>query len=217
MNQFRRLFRLLAWWIGASAVLWLGGCKDLFIAKQKVLVDSIAAPGIPKLSGQSYRLVARKSVVTGQTAQLPVIAACINSAFTMVGMFEAPANVPSDIFIEVSYGMDMTGRVDPSTRESYLKLSARANHSRSVDATHDEELWDVRVAVAGIAGKLESAMPLLSQVAAAYAGSDTHVETTIQVLQNSPEVAAVREGAIKILDGKSAKGAPTAQPVGESK
>jgi len=217
MNQLRRLFRSPTWLIGAVALLGFGGCKDLFVPKQKVLVDAIAAPGIPKLSGQSYRLVARKSVVTGQTAQLPVIAACINSALTTVGMFEAPPNVPSDVFIEVSYGMDTTGRGDPSTRESFLKLSACANHSHSIEATRDEELWDVRVAVAGIAGKLESAMPLLSDIAAKYAGSDTHAETTIQVLQNSPEVAAVREGAIKILDAKTAKGASTAQPVGESK
>ncbi len=217
MNQFRRLFRSLTWWIGAGAILWLGGCTDLFVPKQRVLVDAIAAPGIAKPSGQSYRLVARKSVVTGQTAQLPVIAACLNSALTMVGMFEAPPNVPSDIFIEVAYGADMAGRVDPSTRETFLKLSARANHSRSLDATHDEELWDVRVAVAGVAGKLESAMPLLTQTAAVYVGTDTRVETTIQVLQNSPAVAAVREGALKILDSKNAKGAPSAQAVGESK
>ncbi len=218
MNQIRRPFRLLAAWIGGAAVLlMLGGCGDIFVAKQKVLVDAIAAPGIAKVSGQSYRLVARKSVVTGQTAQLPVIAACINSALTMVGMYEAPANIPSDVFIEVGYGMDMAGRVDPSMRETFLRLSARANHSRSIESTHDEELWDVRVAVAGVAGKMESAMPLLSQVAAAYAGTDTHVETTIQVLQNSPAVAAVREGAIKILDGRTARGAPSAQAVGESK
>jgi hypothetical protein len=217
MKLSGRSFRWLVACLGAGALFGLTGCGNFFVPKQRVLVDAIAAPGIAKPSGQSYRLVARKSVVTGQTAQLPVIAACINSALTMVGMYEAPANVPSDVFIEVAYGMDMAGRVDPSTRESFLKLSARANHSHSLDSTRDEELWDIRVAVAGVAGKLESAMPLLSQVAAAYAGMDTRVETTIQVLQTSPAVAAVREGALRILDGKTAKGAPTAQAVGEAK
>lgn len=209
--------RLAVLGCGVAAMLALGGCGNLFVPKQKVLVDAIAAPGIPKLSGQSYRLVARKSVVTSQNAQLPVIAACINSALSMVGMFEAPPSVPSDIFIEVAYGMDPGGRVDPSTRESFLKLSARANHSRSIESTHDEELWDVRVAVAGVAGKLESAMPLLSQTAAVYAGTDTKIETTIQVLQNDPAVAAVREGALKILDAKPVKGAPPPQAVGDAK
>jgi hypothetical protein len=217
MNFSGRSSRWLVALLGFGAMFWLAGCGNIFVPKQRVLVDAIAAPGIAKLSGQSYRLVARKSVVTGQTAQLPVIAACINSALTMVGMYEAPVTVPSDIFIEVAYGVDIAGRADPSARESFLKLSARANHSRALEATHDEELWDIRVAVAGVAGKLESAMPLLSQVAATYAGSDTHAETTIQVLQNSPAVAAVREGALKILEGKTSKGAPSAQAVGESK
>lgn len=217
MNSPKRLFRLLISLMGLAAIFWLGGCGNMFVPKQRVLVDAIAAPGIPKLSGQSYRLVARKSVVTSQTAQLPVIAACINSALQMVGMFEAPPKVPSDIFIEVAYGMETAGRVDPSTRETFLKMSARANHGRSLDSTRDEELWDIRVAIAGVAGKMESAMPLLSQVAAVYAGTDTKVETTVQVLQNSPAVAAVREGALKILDAKTARGAPAAQAVGEAK
>ena len=217
MKLTGRLSRLLVSMLGVASLLGLAGCGNLFVPKQRVLVDAIAAPGIAKVSGQSYRLVARKSVVTGQTAQLPVIAACLNSALTMVGMFEAPLNVPSDIFIEVAYGMDLSGRVDPSTRESFLKLSARANHARSLDSSRDEELWDIRVATVGVAGRLESAMPMLSQVAAAYAGTDTKVETTVEVLQNSPAVAAVREGAIKILDANSAKGAPKAQEVGEAK
>jgi hypothetical protein len=130
----------------------------------------------------------------------------------MSGMFEAPPNVPSDIFIEVTYGMDLSGRIDPSTRESFLELSARANKNHAIDSTREEELWDVRVAVAGVAGKLESAMPLLSQVATVYVGTDTRIETTVEVLQNSPAVAAVREGAIKILDAK-AKEAAVAQPI----
>ena len=208
MNHFCRIPCLPAVALSVVALLFNAGCGNLFIPKQKVLVDAISAPGAVKPSGQSYRLVARKSVVTGQTAQLPVIAACLNAALTTVGMFEAPSNAPSDLFIEVTYGMDTTGRVDPSTRESFLQLSARANRAHSMETSHEEELWDVRVAVAGVAGRLESAMPLLCQVASTYAGTDTRFEATIQVPQNSPAVMGVREAALKILDAK----APNAPP-----
>ena len=206
MNRFRRIYCPLA--LGAMALLPLAGCLNMFLPKQKVMIDAISAPGLPKPSGKSYRLVAKKSVVTSQQAQLPVIAACLNSALIGTGMFEAPPNVPSDLFIEVTYGMDLTGRVDPSTRETFLQLSARANAARSLDSSHEEELWDVRVAVAGVAGRMESAMPLLCWAAASYAGADTHFETTIEVLQSSPAVAAVREGALKILDVKDPKAPP---------
>ena len=203
MKQLRRFFPANGWWLAASAALWLGGCQNLFIAKQTVIVDSISTPGGAKLSGQSYRLVARKSVVSVQTAQLPVIAACVNSALTMTGMYEAPPNVPSDLFIEVTYGMDTSSRVDPSTRESFLQLSARSNHAHSLEPSREQEQWDIRVAIAGVAGRLETAMPLLSQVAATYAGTDTHVETTVQVPANSPAVKEVRDHAIKILETKN--------------
>lgn len=176
------------------------GCRNLFVARQRVQVDAISAPGAAKLAGQSYRLVARKSVVNSQQAQLLVIRACLNAALISKGMFESPPNVPPDVFIEVSYGMDMAARVDPSTRESYLQLSARPNSTRSLDGTKDEEVWDVRVAIMGLAGRLETAMPMLCTIAAGNAGLDTRVETTIQVLENSPEVTAVRNAAIKILD-----------------
>ena len=125
-------------------------------------------------------------------------------------MYEAPANVPSDIFIEVSYGMESGGRVDPSTRESFLQLSARANRSRKLESSREEELWDIRVAVLGVSGRLESAMPLLCQVASAYAGTDTHMEAKIEVPQNSPAVNGVRESALKILQSKAVPPAPGA-------
>lgn len=216
MNRFRRILARPLLAIVLFALVAAPGCKDIFIAKQKVLIDAISAPGMTKPSGKSYRLVARKSVVTGQQAQLPVIAACLNSALVGIGMFEAPPGVASDLFIEVTYGMEMAGRVDPSTRESFLQLSARANSKHSLETSHEEELWDVRVAVKGIAGRLESAMPLLCWAAATYAGTDTHAETTVEVPQNAPAVAAVREGALKILDAKDPK-APPAQAVGEKK
>jgi hypothetical protein len=194
-----------------ASLLLNAGCRNIFVPKQRITVDAISAPGMTKPAGKSYRLVARKSVVTGQQAQLPVIAACLNSALIGIGMYEAPPKVPSDIFIEVTYGMDSTGRVDPSTRESYLQLSARANAARSLDTSREEELWDVRVGVKGVAGRLESAMPLLCWAAASYAGTDTHVETPLEVPQNSPAVEAVRQGALKILDLKDPVN-PKAQP-----
>lgn len=199
----RRPLCPLAAAFGVLALLLSAGCNNMFVPKHKVLVDAISVPGVPKLSGQSYRLVARKSVVTGQQVQLPVIAACLNAALVSVGMFEAPANVPSDIFIEVNYGMDTTGRVDPSTRESFLQLSARSNRAHAIDTNHEEEMWDVRVAVLGVAGRLEGAMPLLCQVASTYAATDTHVEVAIEVPQNSPAVMGVRETAVKILQAKT--------------
>src|SRR5207302_8542795 len=133
MNRSRRIFFPLT--LGAVALLLEAGCMDMFVPKQKVLVDAISAPGITKPSGKSYRLVARKSVVTGQQAQLPVIAACLNSAVVGIGMFEAPPKVASDIFIEVYYVMDMSGRLDPATRERFLERSAGANTAHSLDSS----------------------------------------------------------------------------------
>ena len=198
---------------GASAVFALGGCGNIFVPKQRVLVDAISAPGVTKPTGQSYRLVAKKSVVTQTPVQVPVVAACLNAALVTKGMFEAPANAPSDIFIEVSFGVDSSPRADPSARESFLQLSARANPDRSLDRAIGEELWDVRVSVLGLPGRLEPAMPLLCAVAAGHAGTNTHSELSLQIPRNSPEVASVREAAIKALDEKNAAAsAPPAVP-----
>jgi hypothetical protein len=196
--------------VGVGAVLCAAGCSaDWLMVKQKVMIDAISAPGAPKPAGQSYRLLARRSVVSGQQVQLPVIKACVDAALLQQGMYEAPPNVPSDIFIEVNFGMDTSSRVDPSTRESFLQLSARANHRRVIDTSQEEELWDVRTAITGLAGRLETAMPLLATVAARYAGTDTHAETIQHVADNSPEVSAVRDNAVKSL---AVKVAPAAKP-----
>jgi len=212
MNFTRSFFPRPALVLGAGVVLWSAGCSmDWLTPKQKVMVDAISAPGAPKPAGQSYRLLARRSVVTGQQVQLPVIKACVDAALVQQGMYEAPPNVPSDLFIEVNYGMDTSSRVDPSTRESFLELSARANHSRAIDSKQEEELWDVRTAITGLAGRLETAMPLLATVAAKYAATDTHAETIQPMADNSPEVNAVRETAVKTLSAK-APPAPAAAP-----
>ena len=202
MNLSGCFLRVLAWTLGAGIGLCVVGCENIFIAKHKVLVDAIAAPGAVKPSGKSYRLVAKKSVVANVAMQVPVVKACVDAALTGQGMFEAPPNLPPDYFIEVGFGTDTSGRVDPASRETFVQLSARDNPDRSMEKSTGTELWDVRVAVLGIAGRVESAMPLLCAVAANYIATDTHMETKIDIPQNSPMIASVRESAIKSLESK---------------
>ena len=212
MNHSGCFSRILAWTMGAGVVLAGAGCANIFVAKHKVLVDAISAPGVEKPSGKSYRLLAKKSVVAQATVQIPVVKACVDAALAGQGMFEPPANVAPDLFIEVGYGTDTTGRLDPASRETYLQLSARENASGGIDRGTGPEVWDVRVAVMGIAGRVESAMPLLSAVAANYIATDTHLETKIDIPQNSPMIASVRENAIKSLEAKAAPAASSATP-----
>jgi hypothetical protein len=196
--------RMLGWPVCAGIVLAACGCSNMFVAKHKVLVDAISAPGMTKPAGASYRLLAKKSVVTNVPAQVSVIKACVDAALATKGMFEPPPNVAPDIFIEVGYGVDQTPRVDASARETFLQLSARANPDQNVDRGTGPELWDVRVSVLGVAGRMETAMPLLCAVAADYMGTDTKLETKIEIPQNLPAISAVRESAIKTLESKAA-------------
>jgi hypothetical protein len=206
MNSSRGVFPLLA--CAAAIIALAGGCKDLFVPKHRVLVDAIAAAQAPKPSGLSYRLVARRSVVSNVPVQIPVVKACVDAALQSVGMFEAPANVPSDVIIEVMFGQDSTPRVDPAARETFLELSGRANPERSLEKATGPELWDVRVALLGIAGRIENAMPVLATAAADHLGEDTHAEKRVDIPQNSPAVASVRETAIKSLEAKPTVNAP---------
>ena len=205
---------MFAWVFGALMALACAGCGNIFVTKHKVLVDAISAPGAEKPSGKSYRLLAKKAVVNQAQVQIPVVKACVDAALASQGMFEPPSNVAPDLFIEVGYGTDTSGRVDPASRETYLQLSARENASRTVDRGTGPELWDVRVAVLGIAGRVESAMPLLCAVAASYIATDTHIETKVEIPQNSPMIVAVRENAIKSLETKAvpAPGPPGPEP-----
>ena len=207
----------------AAIVAFGGGCKNLFVAKHRVLVDAICAPNVTKPSGLSYRLVAKKSVIGQAPVQVPVVKACVDAALSGQGMFEAPPNAPSDLFIEVGFGQDSTPRVDPTARETFLQLTARSNPGKSLDRATGPELWDVRAAVLGISGRIETAMPLLSTVAATYLATDTHFETKLEIPQNSPAIAATRDAAIKELEGKNTPppapgseaapiGTPTAPP-----
>src|SRR4051812_28154604 len=187
---------------GAATVLFVAGCA-MFVPKHKVLVDAISAPGMTKPTGLSYRLVAKKSMVNQVPAQVSVIKACIDAALTTKGMYEPPPSVAPDLFIEVGYGVDTTPRVDAAARETFLQLSARANPDKAVDHGTGPEVWDVRVGVMGVAGRLETAMPLLCAVASDYMGTDTKLETKIEIPQNAPQIKAVRETAISTLESKA--------------
>ena len=202
MNLSRRFPWLMAPVLGAAA-LWLAGCDNIFIPKLRVLIDAISVPGGDKPTGKSYKLVARKSVVTSLAqVNVAVVSACVKAALNQQGMYEAPEKVAPDYFVEVIYGMDTATRVDPMTRESFLQLSARANTERLVDHGLGPEMWDVRAAMQGLTGRFETALPLLSTMAATYAGTDTHMEVPVHVPQNSPAVLAVRDAAVKELDAK---------------
>lgn len=203
MNSPGQILRMLGSVAAAAVALGFAGCENPFIAKHKVLVDAISAPGVEKPNGKSYRLIARKSVVTQSQVQVQVVKACVDAALVSLGMFEPPATVAPDMFIEVGFGTDTTGRVDPASRETFIQLSARDNPDRAIDRGTGPELWDVRVAVLGIAGRTESAMPLLCAVAANYIATDTKMETKIDIPQNSPMVSSVRETAIKNLESKA--------------
>jgi hypothetical protein len=190
--------------MGAAVLFSALGCANIFTAKHRVLVDAIAAPGSTKPTAVSYRLLAKKSVVSNVPAQVSVIKACIDAALATKGMYEPPATVAPEIFIEVSYGVDQTPKIDAAARETFLQLSARQNADKGVDRGTGPELWDVRVAVLGIAGRMETAMPLLAAVAVDYMGTDTKLETKVEIPQNAPAVGAVRESAIKTLEAKAA-------------
>jgi hypothetical protein len=205
MNLTPPVWRRVALTAGLCVALIGAGCNgNPFIAKHRVLVDAIAAPGVAKPNGSSYRLVAKKSTVTGLPQQVSVVKACVDAALNGLGMFEAPTNGAPDIVIEVGYGQDATPRVDPSARETYLQLSARSNPEKAIDRGTGQEIWDVRVALLGIAGRMESAMPLLAMVAANYVATDTKLETRIDIPQNSPSIEAVRQTAIKALEKPAA-------------
>ncbi|HVS53433.1 MAG TPA: hypothetical protein VHD62_13840 [Opitutaceae bacterium] len=202
--------------LGAIAAAGLvGGCNNIFRNHYNVLVDAICAPGTTKPSGKSYRLVAKRSVVSSTPVQIPVIKACVDAALASAGMFEPPPNVPPDLVIEVTYGRDSAPRMDPATRETFLQLSARTNPEGALDKATGPEIWDVKASLLGVNGPVEAAMPMLASVAVEHIATDTSRETHIDVPQNSPTVEAIRQAALKALDKASAaatSSAPAAAP-----
>ena len=172
--------------------------------KHRVSVDAICAAGVALPAGQSFRLVAKKSILAQGQVNTGVISACVGAALAHVGMFEAPAIAPPDMIIEVSCGQEAGSRIDPGSRETYLELSARPNSARAMERSREPEIWNVRVAVHGLVGRIETALPLLSAVASSYAAMDTRFSTMIEVPQNNASITAVREAAMKTLDAKAA-------------
>jgi hypothetical protein len=206
-------------WLAVAGLLSLhAGCGNLFVPKHKVSVDAICAAGVAKPAGQSFRLVARKSILAQGQVNVGVISACVGAALAHVGMFEAPAIAPPDIIIEVNCGQEAGSRIDPGSRETYLELSARPNSARAMESSREPEIWNVRVAVQGLVGRVETAMPLLAAVASSYTAMDTRFSTMIEVPQNNASIAAVREAAMKTLDATAGPvGVGTTQPSPVSK
>jgi len=196
--------RLWVWAAVAWAALLQAGCGNIFVPKHRVSVDAICAAGVAPPAGQSFRLVARKSILVQGQVNTGVMSACVGAALAHAGMFEAPAIAPPDMIIEVSCGQEAGSRTDPSSRETYLELSARPNSARSMERSREPEIWNVRVAVHGLVGRIETALPLLSAVASSYAAMDTRFSTMIEVPQNNASITAVREAALKTLDAKAA-------------
>ncbi len=195
---------------GLVGLLLLSGCGNIFVQKHRVLVDALAAPDT-KVAGKSYRLSARKSVVgNAQQVQVQVVKACVDAALTGIGMYEAPEKVAPDVFVEVGFGTDTAGRTDPKSRETFVQFSGRTNPGRSLDRATGPEIFDVKVAVLGLSGRMESAMPVLTAVAAKHIGTDTKSETKLEIPHNAPEVESVRLTAIKALEAKQATAAPAA-------
>lgn len=194
--------RSWVWAVVAWAAFLQAGCGNFLVPKHRVSVDAICAAGVALPAGQSFRLVARKSSLAQGQVNTGVMSACVGAALAHVGMFEAPAIAPPDIIIEVSCGQDAGSRIDPGSRETYLELSARPNKARAMDRSREPEIWNVRVAVYGLVGRIETALPLLSAVASSYAAMDTRFSTMIEVPQNNASITAVREAAMKTLDAK---------------
>lgn len=199
-----RSFRAGVSLVAAFAVLLLAaGCQNVFVPKYRVFVDAIARPDAPAPAGQSYRLVAKRSMVSNMPVQIPVLKACVDAALQSRGLYEPPANVPPDLVIEVTYGRDTAPRALAAMRETYLQLSARGNQEKTIDKGTGPEWWDVRVAVLGVSGSIETAFPLLCSVAAEHMATNTGFELKIEVPQNSPAVAAVRTAALRTLDAQA--------------
>lgn len=216
MNLKGRIFssRVRSWVAGAVLAALLAGCGNLLVPKHKVTVDAICLAGVAKPAGMSFRLVARKGLLNQSQVSVGVVSACVSAALANAGMFEAPEIAPADLVIEVNCGQDSAPRADPSMKETFLELSARTNQGKSMTSSREPEIWNVRVSIQGLAGRIESAMPLLSAVASSYTAADTRFQTMIDVPQNNASIAVVRETAIKTLEARAAADAAAKSEAG---
>lgn len=205
----RFFLRGVALMAGLAMAGGAAGCGNVFAPKHKVTVDAICAAGVAKPAGQSFRLVGKRSVLAQGQVNIGVVSACVSAALAHAGMYEAPEKVPAEVLIEVSCGQDNAPRADPSSQETFLELSARTNVARAMESSREPEIWNVRVSIQGLNGRIESAMPLLAAVASSYSATDTKMQTLIEVPQRNASIAAVREAALKTLDAKASVTAPT--------
>jgi hypothetical protein len=190
-------------WLGLAGLALAvvsSGCQSLFAPRYQVLIDAICAPAAEKPTGKSYRVTVKNAANPAPPARVLVVKACVEAALASVGMFESPPNVAPEIFVEVGYGRDAGTRIDAAVRETFIELSARTNPEHRLDRPSGPEIWNVKTAILGAAGAVETAMPLLASVAVNYLGADTGKETSLEVLQNSPAVEAVRVAAQKALE-----------------
>jgi hypothetical protein len=207
--------RVRAWAAAVTLLVSLAlssGCGSVFFGKLHVLVDALTATDAPKPNGLSYRLLWRRSAMSPPVAQ-PIIAECVRAALNGRGMFEAPPRVPPDVFVEVGYGRDSAPQIQASDRETFLQLSGRTNPEKSLITPTGHEVWDVRVALRGLRGPVENAMPALASVASDHLGADTRVQSRVDIPRNAPEIELVRQAALKALQ---APRTPPAAPGGSA-
>lgn len=186
------------------AMSLLAGCMEPLVTTRFVKVDAIAASGVEKPVGKSFRLLGRPSNINQGQMNVGIISACVAVALSDVGMFEAPEIAPSDFFVVVTAGQDTTPSRRPWAREVYLELSAHPNSQRSLDKMRDNEIWNVRVTAKGLNGPPESVIPMLSTIASSYLAMDTHGQVEIEARMDNPSILAVRETTIKRLQEKNA-------------
>jgi hypothetical protein len=202
MKHAKRGFKVLALSLSMGAPGLFLGCST--IPTHEVSVDAIS-DGQPVFSGLSYRLVARDPVLTREVLQYNLALACVNAALGGKGMYAASGNNHPDILIELDYGeapMLVLPGV-PRMHELYLQLSARKYRADAPARNYrGEEIWNVRVSVKDPDPGVEHVLPLLTAVAADYAGSEHQPDSSIEVPDNAPTVVSIKNA---VASGTGAK------------
>lgn len=187
----------------AAALLLTTGCETVVGPRQRVGVDAICESGATKPVGKTFRLLEKQSVKAGQPVKSEILAACVGAALVREGMVEGAVGAPADLMIEMNLSVQGGLRADPMMLDTVLELSARGNAARALDMSRESEVWNVRVSIQGLRGRMENALPLLASVAAGAAATDTKVLTKMEVAENAPAVSAVRGAAVKTLEARA--------------